>query len=115
MKHHCCIVIILRWVLCRASWIGSRIVLDSDSAGGNTQLIFPNAVPHTVGSVNFGLPHYWYPVAVRHPGVRSGREVEPRRSRCRGVERKGEIKGGSVASLVGRDHGDRGAIRRDLQ
>ena len=65
MKHHCCIVIILRWVLCRASWNG--IVSDNNAAGGNTQLILPNDVPHTVGNVNFGLPHYVYAVAVRHP------------------------------------------------
>ena len=58
MKHHCCIVIILRWVLCRA-WNG--IVIDNDAAGGNTQLILPNDVPHTVGNVNFGLPHYTLP------------------------------------------------------
>ena len=64
MKHHCCIVIILRWVLCRA-WNG--IVSDNIAAYGNTQLILPNNVPHTVGSVNFGLPHYRYAVAVRHP------------------------------------------------
>ena len=64
MKHHCCIVIILRWVLCRA-WNG--IVIDNDAGGGNTQLILPNDVPHTVGNVNFGLPHYTYAVAVRHP------------------------------------------------
>ena len=63
MKHHCCIVIILRWVLCRA-WNG--IVSDNDAAGGYTQLILPNDVPHTVGNVNFGLPHYSYAVAVRH-------------------------------------------------
>ena len=65
MKHYCCIVIILRWVLCRASWNG--IVIDNDAAKGNTQLILPNDVPHTVGNVNFGLPHYTYSVAVRHP------------------------------------------------
>jgi hypothetical protein len=65
MKHHCRIVIILRWVLCRASWNG--IVIDNYAAGGNTQLILPNDVPHTVGNVNFGLPHYPYAVAVRHP------------------------------------------------
>ena len=65
MKHHCCIVIILRWVLCRASWNG--IVTDNDAAKGNTQLILPNDVPHTVGNVNFGLPHYSSAVAVRHP------------------------------------------------
>ena len=65
MKHHCCIVIILRWVLCSASWNG--IVSDNYAGGGNTQLILPNAVPHTVGNVNFGLPHYWYAAAVRHP------------------------------------------------
>ena len=65
MKHHCCIVIILRWVLCRASWNG--IVIDNNAAGGNTQLILPNDVPHTVGNVNFGLPHYASAVAVRHP------------------------------------------------
>jgi hypothetical protein len=65
MKYHCCIVIILRWVLCRASWNG--IVLDSDSSQGNTQLILPNDVLHTVGNVNFGLPHYMDAVAVRHP------------------------------------------------
>ena len=64
MKHHCCILIILRWVLCRA-WNG--IVRDSNAAGGNTQLILPNDVPHTVGNVNFGLLHYTYAVAVRHP------------------------------------------------
>ena len=62
MKHHCCIVIILRWVLCRA-WHGIAI----DNSAGNTQLILPNDVPHTVGNVNFGLPHYQYAVAVRHP------------------------------------------------
>ena len=65
MKHHCCIVIILRWVLCRASWNG--IVIDNNAGGGNTQLILPNDVPHTVGNVNFGLPHYTNAVAVRHP------------------------------------------------
>ena len=65
MKHHCCIVIILRWVLCCESWNG--IVTDNDALGGNTQLILPNAVPHTVGNVNFGLPHYKQAVAVRHP------------------------------------------------
>jgi hypothetical protein len=65
MKHHCCIVIILRWVLCRASWNG--IVSDNNAAGGNTQLILPNDVPHTVGNVSFGLPHYSTAVAVRHP------------------------------------------------
>ena len=54
----------LRWVLCRA-WNG--ILIDSDAAGGNSQLILPNDVPHTVGNVNFGLPHYKYAVAVRHP------------------------------------------------
>ena len=64
MKHHCCIVIILRWVLCRA-WNG--IVSDNDATGGNTQLILPNDVSHTVGNVNFGLPHYTSAVAVRHP------------------------------------------------
>ena len=64
MKHHCCIVIILRWVLCRA-WNG--IVRDSDATGGNTQLILPNNVPHTVGNVNFGLPHNLGAIAVRHP------------------------------------------------
>ena len=64
MKHHCCIVIILRWVLCRA-WDG--IVIDNEPAGGSTQLILPNDVPHTVGSVSFGLPHYAHAVAVRHP------------------------------------------------
>src|SRR5690349_5748968 len=65
MKHHCCIVIIMQWVLCRASWNG--IVIENDATNGNTQLILPNAVPHTVGSVNFGLPHYQGAVAVRHP------------------------------------------------
>ena len=64
MKLHCCIVIILQWGLCRA-WNG--IVIDNDAAGGYTQLILPNAVSHTVGNVNFGLPHYQYAVAVRHP------------------------------------------------
>ena len=64
MKLHCCILIILRWVLCRA-WNG--IVIDNTGAGGNTQLILPNDVPHTVGNVNFGLPHYSQAVAVRHP------------------------------------------------
>jgi hypothetical protein len=64
MKHHCCIVIILRWVLCRA-WNG--IVLDNDAAGGDTQLILPNDVNHTVGNVNFGLPHYTRAVVIRHP------------------------------------------------
>ncbi len=64
MKLHCCIVIILQWVLCRA-WNG--IVRDNDATGGNTQLILPNDVPHTVGNVNFGLPHYTRAVAVRHP------------------------------------------------
>src|SRR6185436_1941642 len=64
MKLHCCIVIILQWVLCRA-WNG--IVSDNDAAGGNTQLILPNDVPHTVGNVNFSLPHYTCAVAVRHP------------------------------------------------
>ena len=66
MKHHCCIVIILRWMLCRASlWNG--IVTDNEAVGGNTQLILPNGVTHTVGNVNFGLPHYTAAVAVRHP------------------------------------------------
>src|SRR5262245_44547962 len=66
MKLHCCIVIILHWALCSASpWNG--IVIDNDSTGGNTQLILPNAVPQTVGNVNFGLPHYTKAVAVRHP------------------------------------------------
>src|SRR5437867_2352308 len=65
MKHHCCIVIMLRWVLCRASWNG--IVSDNNAEGGNTQLILPNDVPHTVGNVSFGLPHYMNAVAVRHP------------------------------------------------
>ena len=65
MKLHCCIVIILRWVLCRASWNG--IVIDNDAAGGNTQLILSNDVPHTVGNVSFGLPHFTQAVAVRHP------------------------------------------------
>ena len=64
MKHQCCIVIILRWALCRA-WNG--IVSDNNAVGGNTQLILPNDVPHTVGNVNFGLPHYTAAVAVRHP------------------------------------------------
>ena len=64
MKLHCCIVIILRWVLCRASWNG--IVTDNDATGGNTQLILPNNVPH-VGNVNFGLSHYDSAIAVRHP------------------------------------------------
>ena len=49
----------------RASWNG--IVIDNEAAGGNTQLILPNDVPHTVGNVNFGLPHYTRAVAVRHP------------------------------------------------
>ena len=65
MKHHCCIVIILRWVLCRASWNG--IASDNNAAGGNTQLILPNDVPHTVGNVDIGLPHYTAAVAVQHP------------------------------------------------
>ena len=30
-------------------------------------MILPNAVPHTVGNVNFGLPHNTYAVAVRYP------------------------------------------------
>ena len=64
MKLHCCIAIILRWALCRA-WNG--IVSDNEATGGNTQLILPNDVPHTVGNVTFGLPHYWDAVAVRHP------------------------------------------------
>ena len=65
MKYHCCIVIILRWVLCRASWNG--IVSDNDAAGGNTQLILPNDVTPTVGNVDFGLSHYQRAAAVRHP------------------------------------------------
>jgi len=64
MKLHCCIVIILQFVLCRA-WNG--IVSDNDVSQGSTQLILPNGVPHTVGNVNFGLPHYTCAVAVRHP------------------------------------------------
>ena len=64
MKLHCCIVIILRWVLCRA-WNG--IVNDNNAENGNTQLILPNVVLHTVGNVNFGLPHYQNAAAVRHP------------------------------------------------
>ena len=64
MKLHCCIVIILQWVLCRA-WNG--IVIDNSDSAGSTQLILPNDVPHTVGNVNFGLPHYSNAVAVRHP------------------------------------------------
>ncbi len=65
MKHHCCIVIILRWILLCRAWNG--IVSDNNAAGGYTQLILPNDVPHTVGNVNFGLPHYTRAVAVRHP------------------------------------------------
>src|SRR5689334_21570428 len=65
MRHHCCIVIILRWVLCRASWNG--ILIDNEPTEGNTQLILPNDVSHTVGNVNFGLPHCNGAVAVRHP------------------------------------------------
>ena len=65
MQHYCCIVIILRWVLCRASWNG--IVIDNWSTLGGTQLILPNDVPHTVGNVNFSLPHYAEAAAVRHP------------------------------------------------
>jgi hypothetical protein len=42
-------------------------VIDNNAAGGNTQLIHPNDVPHTVGNVSFGLPHYAGPRAVRHP------------------------------------------------
>ena len=53
-------------MLCRASpWSG--IVSDNEAAQGNTQLILPNDVPHTVGNVSFGLPHYSQAVAVRHP------------------------------------------------
>ena len=63
MKLHCCIVIILQWVLCRA-WNG--IVIDSYS-GATTHLILPNDVPHTVGNVNYGLFHYNGAIAVRHP------------------------------------------------
>jgi hypothetical protein len=64
MKYHCCIVIILRWVLCRA-WNG--ILRDSDTAGGSTELILPNSA--TVENVNFGLNsgNYKYAVAVKHP------------------------------------------------
>ena len=40
---------------------------DNNAVGGNTQLILPNDVPHTVGNVSFGLPHYTLAVAVRHP------------------------------------------------
>lgn len=65
MKLNCCIVIILQFVLCRA-WNG--IVSDNWASGGSTQLILPNNVPHTVGNVNFGLPHYSGAVAVLHPG-----------------------------------------------
>jgi hypothetical protein len=65
MKHHCCIVIILRWVLCRASWNG--ILIDNDVTGGNTQLILPNGASHTMGNINFGLSHYTFTIAVRHP------------------------------------------------
>ena len=64
MKHYSCIVIILQWVLCRASWNG---IVSDNVAPGNTQLILPNEVPHTVGNVSFGLPHYQEAVAVRHP------------------------------------------------
>src|SRR5262245_13232910 len=64
MKLYCCIVIILRiMALCRA-WNG--IIGDSDAAGGTTQLIIPNA-NQTVGSVNFGLPHYQFAAVVQHP------------------------------------------------
>jgi hypothetical protein len=49
-----CIVAVLRWAMCHA-WNG--ILMDGDASAGSTQLVFPNAVPHTVGSVNFGLPH----------------------------------------------------------
>ena len=71
MKLHCCIVIILQWVFCRA-WNGiviDGIVMYNVSAHGigYTQLILPNGVPQTVGNVNFGLPHYSGAVAVRHP------------------------------------------------
>ena len=64
MKLRCCIVIIMQWLFCRA-WNG--IVIDNEAWVGNTQLILPNGVPHTVGNVNFGLPHYFAAVAVRHP------------------------------------------------
>ena len=63
MKHHCCIVIIMRWVLCRA-WNG---IVSDNYAPVSTQLILPNDVTHTVGNVNFGLPHNANAVAVRHP------------------------------------------------
>jgi hypothetical protein len=42
-------------------------VVDNDAAGGNTQLILPNDATHTVGNVNFGLPHNPAAVAVQHP------------------------------------------------
>jgi hypothetical protein len=42
-------------------------VSDNNARGGNTELILPNDVPHTVGNVNFGLPHYTRAVAVLHP------------------------------------------------
>jgi hypothetical protein len=38
-----------------------------DSSIGNTQLILPNDVPHTVANVNFGLPHYQRAAAVTLP------------------------------------------------
>jgi hypothetical protein len=59
-----CIVAVLRWVMCHA-WDG--ILMDSDSTKGNTQLILPNEVPHTVGNVNFSLPHIAYCRAVVLP------------------------------------------------
>ncbi len=64
MKLHCCIVIILQFVLCRA-WNG--IVIDNGDYSDGTQLILPNSVPHTVGNVTFGLPHCEGAAAVRHP------------------------------------------------
>src|SRR3569832_1829776 len=59
---HLCIVTTLRCALCSA-WNG--ILLDSSV--GNTQLILPNQEPHTVGDVDFDLPHNSDAVAVVLP------------------------------------------------
>jgi hypothetical protein len=56
------IVLALVFVACNA-WNG--ILLDN--AAGNTQLVLPNSMPHTLSGVNFGLPHLDRAVAVTHP------------------------------------------------
>jgi hypothetical protein len=64
MQSRICIVLIHMLIACNA-WNG--ILLDNNAFGGNTQLILPNSVPHTLGNVNYGLPHRYCACAVAHP------------------------------------------------